>query len=264
MTSMKGVVTLEPKNISLSSLYQEGVKRDVVRPHGSVEGGNVQVNGESAGGRGGGVDALFHTNLPTHELRPFSQPVTSKIKKFLATFTGKPASDLSPKKMLDDNIHIRPASTSVSMQSTPQRLLDGGYRNQLPTGYERQSDPQGRWYYVDHNTRSTSWHPPNQVANPEPLPSGWEMRLDSAPQYKRDYRRKVVYFRSQPKMCVLPGKCEVKIRRARLLDDSYGAIMTLSGEDLKRRLMISFEGEEGLDYDGVSKYVHFSSRQEGY
>jgi E3 ubiquitin-protein ligase NEDD4 len=85
---------------------------------------------------------------------------------------------------------------------------------------------------------------------------------DSAPQYKRDYRRKVVYFRSQPKMRVLPGKCEVKIRRTRVLEDSYGVIMALSGEDLKRRLMISFEGEEGLDYGGVSRYVQFSFKRE--
>lgn len=112
----------------------------------------------------------------------------------------------------------------------------------LPSGWEMRLTSTGRVYFVDHNTRTTSWDDPR-------LP----ISDDNAPQYKRDYRRKVVYFRSQPKMRVLPGKCEVKIRRTRVLEDSYGVVMALSGEDLKRRLMISFEGEDGLDYGGVSR-----------
>ena len=54
-------------------------------------------------------------------------------------------------------------------------------------------------------------------------------------------------------MRVLSGKCEIKIRRTRVLEDSYGAVMALTGEDLKRRLMVGFEGEDGLDYGGVSR-----------
>ena len=43
----------------------------------------------------------------------------------------------------------------------------------------------------------------------------------------------------------------------RVLEDSYGVVMALTGEDLKRRLMVisGFEGasEDGLDYGGVSR-----------
>lgn len=113
----------------------------------------------------------------------------------------------------------------------------------LPSGWEMRLTSTGRVYFVDHNTRTTSWDDPRLPPNLD----------DNAPQYKRDYRRKVVYFRSQPKMRVLAGKCEIKIRRTRVLEDSYGAVMALSGEDLKRRLMVSFEGEDGLDYGGVSR-----------
>jgi E3 ubiquitin-protein ligase NEDD4 len=115
----------------------------------------------------------------------------------------------------------------------------------LPSGWEMRLTSTGRVYFVDHNTRTTSWDDPR-------LPTHVD---DSAPQYKRDYRRKVVYFRSQPKMRVLPGKCEVKVRRTRVLEDSYSAVMALTGEDLKRRLMVNFEGEDGLDYGGVSRSV---------
>jgi NEDD4-like E3 ubiquitin-protein ligase WWP1 len=42
----------------------------------------------------------------------------------------------------------------------------------LPAGWERRTDPYGRRYYVDHNTRSTYWE------KPSPLPPGWEIRRD--------------------------------------------------------------------------------------
>lgn len=38
--------------------------------------------------------------------------------------------------------------------------------------WEQRIDPQGRAYYVDHNTRTTTWD------RPEPLPAGWERRQD--------------------------------------------------------------------------------------
>jgi E3 ubiquitin-protein ligase NEDD4 len=50
------------------------------------------------------------------------------------------------------------------------------------------------------------------------------------------------------------GKCELKLRRSRVLDDSFAAVMRMSGNELKKRLVIKFEGEDGLDYGGVSRY----------
>ncbi|XP_062935645.1 NEDD4-like E3 ubiquitin-protein ligase WWP1 isoform X4 [Cynocephalus volans] len=42
----------------------------------------------------------------------------------------------------------------------------------LPSGWEQRKDPHGRTYYVDHNTRTTTWE------RPQPLPPGWERRVD--------------------------------------------------------------------------------------
>jgi E3 ubiquitin-protein ligase NEDD4 len=104
-----------------------------------------------------------------------------------------------------------------------------------------------RVYFVDHNTKTTTWDDPR-------LPS----RLDaSVPQYKRDFRRKLIYFRSQPKMRALPGNCNIKVRRDSIFEDSYRQIMAMTPNDLKKRLMITFEGEEGLDYGGVSREYFF-------
>ncbi|XP_066994660.1 E3 ubiquitin-protein ligase Su(dx) isoform X1 [Anabrus simplex] len=69
------------------------------------------------------------------------------------------------------------APPPTNLQSPP----DAGHpRNQssnaaedpLPAGWEMRYDMYGRRYYVDHNTRSTSWE------RPQPLPPGWEIRRD--------------------------------------------------------------------------------------
>lgn len=118
-----------------------------------------------------------------------------------------------------------------------------------------------RVYFVDHNTKTTTWDDPR-------LPSEVE---EGAPKYKRDYRRKVVYFRSQPEMRIMDGtapgasggKAEIRLRRGMVFEDSFRAVMRLKKEDLRKRLVVRFEGEDGLDYGGVSRYgftfFHFPS-----
>jgi len=44
----------------------------------------------------------------------------------------------------------------------------------LPSGWERRLNPDGRVYYVDHNTQTTSW------VNPNKLSPGWERRVNTA------------------------------------------------------------------------------------
>ncbi|KAF5369483.1 hypothetical protein D9758_002754 [Tetrapyrgos nigripes] len=193
----------------------------------------------------------------------------------------------------------RNISVSSSTTPSPSPQSDQYTDVPLPQGWEERRTAEGRPYFVDHNTRTTTWIDPRRNAaqaatttpaaqlnsNLGPIPSGWEMRLtstnrvyfvdhntktttwddprlpgqvdDNAPQYKRDYRRKVVYFRSQPKMRVLNGKCDIKVRRSQIMEDSYSAVMAHSGEDLKRRLMVTFDGEDALDYGGVAREWFF-------
>lgn len=133
------------------------------------------------------------------------------------------------------------APPAVFSSATTQTALNLGA---LPSGWEMRMTSSGRIYFVDHNTRTTTWDDPRMPSN-DP----------SAPQYKRDYRRKVVYFRSQPGMREVPGKCDIKIRRGMAFEDSFAAVMRCSREDMRRRLMIRFDGEDGLDYGGVSRSV---------
>ena len=90
------------------------------------------------------------------------------------------------------------------------------------------------------------------LIDPHAVPSSLDQNV---PQYKRDFRRKLIYFRSQPAMRAQPGNCQIKIRRNHIFEDSYAEIMRQTPSDLKKRLMIKFDGEDGLDYGGVSRYV---------
>ncbi len=170
----------------------------------------------------------------------------------------------------------------------------------LPAGWEERCTPAGRPYWVDHNSRTTTWVDPrhqttihvmgpNGQSSPQrqtisqlgPLPPGWEMRLtsaarvyfvdhiakrtiwedprlpsldDSAPQYKRDFSQKLIYFYSQSVMSPQPGDCEIKVRRDHIFEDSYAEIMRQTPKDLKKRLMVKFEEDE-LDYGGLARFV---------
>uniref|UniRef100_A0A3Q0R7U8 E3 ubiquitin-protein ligase n=1 Tax=Amphilophus citrinellus TaxID=61819 RepID=A0A3Q0R7U8_AMPCI len=63
-----------------------------------------------------------------------------------------------------------------------QQAPNAGASDPLPPGFclcnfasfrwEQRKDPHGRTYYVDHNTRTTTWE------RPQPLPPGWERRVD--------------------------------------------------------------------------------------
>ncbi|XP_054863165.1 NEDD4-like E3 ubiquitin-protein ligase WWP1 isoform X3 [Amphiprion ocellaris] len=53
-----------------------------------------------------------------------------------------------------------------------QQVPNAGASDPLPPGWEQRKDPHGRTYYVDHNTRTTTWE------RPQPLPPGWERRVD--------------------------------------------------------------------------------------
>lgn len=131
-----------------------------------------------------------------------------------------------------------PAGNNTTIQQQPVSQL-----GPLPSGWEMRLTNTARVYFVDHNTKTTTWDDPR-------LPSSLDQGV---PQYKRDFRRKLIYFRSQPALRILSGQCHVKVRRGAIFEDSYAEIMRQSATDLKKRLMIKFDGEDGLDYGGLSR-----------
>lgn len=137
---------------------------------------------------------------------------------------------------------ISPSRSNLTVK--PQTVSQLG---PLPSGWEMRLTSTARVYFVDHNTKTTTWDDPR-------LPSSLDQ---NTPQYKRDFRRKLIYFRSQPALRTNTGQCHIKVSRETIFEGSYSEIMRQTPNDLKKRLMIKFEGEDGLDYGGLSREFFF-------
>ncbi|GAA5877402.1 hypothetical protein JCM3774_003587 [Rhodotorula dairenensis] len=168
----------------------------------------------------------------------------------LASSTAATTASSSPTSPSDANLVDSGTASQATSPTSPTSALAvsetqlGG----LPSGWERRVTPTGRPYFVDHNTKTTTWDDPRVPSlNPE------------SDQTKRDFRRKLVYFRSQPPLRPLPGGggCRIIVRRTSLFEDAFAEVMRLPADELKKRLMISFRGEEGVDFGGISREWFF-------
>lgn len=71
-----------------------------------------------------------------------------------------------------------------------------------------------------------------------------------------DFDNKRAYFRSrirQQHEQHLAGPLRISVRRAYVLEDSYNQLRMRSNQDLKGRLNVQFQGEEGIDAGGLTR-----------
>ncbi|XP_076331877.1 E3 ubiquitin-protein ligase wwp-1-like isoform X2 [Tachypleus tridentatus] len=88
-------------------------------------------------------------------------------------FSSVLAQDLtSSPSCVTDNANQSGTSPS-SLQRPTMQSVSSSEEGPLPQGWEVRCTPKGHKYYVDHNTRSTTWE------RPQSLPSSWEIRRDN-------------------------------------------------------------------------------------
>lgn len=183
------------------------------------------------------------TTAGTGELPPlWEQRQTPEGRPYFVDHNTRTTTWVDPRRQQYIRMYGGPNTNNGGIQQQPVSQL-----GPLPSGWEMRLTNTARVYFVDHNTKTTTWDDPR-------LPSSLDQNV---PQYKRDFRRKLIYFRSQPALRILSGQCHVKIRRSHIFEDSYAEIMRQSAMDLKKRLMIKFDGEDGLDYGGLSREFFF-------
>ena len=186
-------------------------------------------------GAGGGTTTAGSGSLPAG----WEERYTPEGRPYYVDHNTRTTTWVDPRRQTIIRV-MGPNGQSTSLQ--PQTISQLG---PLPSGWEMRLTSTARVYFVDHNTKTTTWDDPR-------LPSSLDANV---PQYKRDFRRKLIYFRSQPAMRAQPGNCQIKVRRNHIFEDSYAEIMRQTPNDLKKRLMIKFEGEDGLDYGGLARLV---------
>ncbi|KAJ1654727.1 hypothetical protein IWQ61_005394 [Dispira simplex] len=200
----------------------------------------------------GQVNRVTQTLVTTTELGPlplgWEQRFTPEGRPYFVDHNTRSTSWTDPRLQNE-------STSSGSTSSAGQGRLDAGFSampsqsalGPLPTGWEMRVTQTGHVFFVDHNTKTTTWDDPR-------LPSSLDQNV---PQYKRDFRRKLIYFRSQQDLRPFPGQCHIKVRRDHIFEDTYAEIMRHRPSELKKRLYIKFDGEDGLDYGGLSREFFF-------
>lgn len=127
----------------------------------------------------------------------------------------------------------------------------------LLDGWEVRRTSSGRVYFVDHVHRTTQFTDPRLSQNlhviQEKLKTG-NKENDVPVQHKRDLVHKMKILRQefhplQPQT----GHCRLEVSREEIFEDSYRQVMKMRSKDLRKRLMVKFRREEGLDYGGVAR-----------
>ncbi|KIM45286.1 hypothetical protein M413DRAFT_441968 [Hebeloma cylindrosporum] len=116
-----------------------------------------------------------------------------------------------------------PARTTTSSETPPRKVPDDD-DGPLPKGWDIGIDHKGRKYYLDHNTRTSTWvrpPPDGTCATPQPqpgeppLPGGWEWRLDHKGRkyYLNHSSRTTTWIRPAPAdgLGPLPPGWEIKV-----------------------------------------------------
>uniref|UniRef100_A0A673XMJ8 E3 ubiquitin-protein ligase n=1 Tax=Salmo trutta TaxID=8032 RepID=A0A673XMJ8_SALTR len=95
-------------------------------------------------------------------LAPHTPPPSSPSVRSPAPSSSSPSHGPDSTVLLPPT-EAPPAGTNPSTATEP-------VPESLPNGWEQRILPHGRVYYVDHNTKTTTWE--------RPLPPGWEKRVD--------------------------------------------------------------------------------------
>jgi len=74
------------------------------------------------------------------------------------------------------------------------------------------------------------------------------------PRYKRDLVAKMKILRTElTSLQPGSGHCRLELSRGEVFEDSYRQVVKMRPKDMRKRLMVKFQGEEGLDYGGVAR-----------
>ncbi|XP_048870324.1 E3 ubiquitin-protein ligase SMURF1 isoform X3 [Brienomyrus brachyistius] len=237
---------------------------------------------DSTGAAGGGV--CHFQESPNQEQRLQVQRIRSQEARGHAhTPQNRPHGHQSPelpegyeqRTTVQGQVYFLHTQTGVSTWHDPRIPRDLNSVScedlgPLPPGWEVRSTVSGRIYFVDHNNRTTQFTDPRlhhimsqhsqAKESSQALPVPAETPVDEGPEgelpvrCERDLVQKLKVLRhelslQQPQA----GHCRVEVSREEIFEESYRQIMKMRSKDLKKRLMVKFRGEEGLDYGGVAR-----------
>ncbi|XP_065659340.1 E3 ubiquitin-protein ligase SMURF2 isoform X2 [Hydra vulgaris] len=129
--------------------------------------------------------------------------------------------------------------------------------NKLPEGWEVRYTANGRQYFVDHNTKTTQFaHPCSNSSSSSNAQSNKTIteKNEELPQYRRDLLQKIKAFRAEIHLLQLDaGHFRIEVSRDDVFEQSYQSIMKTKARELRKRLVVKFKNEVGLDFGGIAR-----------
>ncbi|KAK2838319.1 hypothetical protein Q7C36_013133 [Tachysurus vachellii] len=139
-SEMTGSISSPLRNLRAASVDSPGASRGTVLTNGDTNTDSTHYDTDK-GNPAAEENACGQNTPPSPSLRPDVPPTDISAPP--------PSADSAPPTQ---DQHTQPAVED------------------LPAGWEQRVLPHGRVYYVDHNTKTTTWE--------RPLPQGWEKRVD--------------------------------------------------------------------------------------
>ena len=101
------------------------------------------------------------------------------------------------------------------------------------------------------STPSSSSSPSVTAKTPRGL---LDTHQENLPKSKRDLVAKMKVLKTElSSLQPSSGHCRLEVSRGEVFEDSYRHVVKMRPKDMRKRLMVKFQGEEGLDYGGVAR-----------
>ncbi|XP_001606601.2 E3 ubiquitin-protein ligase SMURF2 [Nasonia vitripennis] len=224
-----------------STWHDPRIPRDL--PANELELGPLPSGWEMRQTQSGRVYFVDHNNRTTQFTDPrlSTQIINNLLKRQNGTTTQQTNSNnaAAPTRTEPAGATTTPATAVAAAQpATPQNV------NQQRPRAEGASN---------NNTPTTETPPTPNGQTVSDLPKEL-MESELLPKYKRDLVAKLKCLRAelnalQPQT----GHCRLEVSRNEIFEESYRLIMKMRPKDMRKRLMVKFRGEEGLDYGGVAR-----------
>ncbi|XP_015179970.1 PREDICTED: E3 ubiquitin-protein ligase SMURF1 [Polistes dominula] len=221
-----------------STWHDPRIPRDLPANELTTELGPLPSGWEMRQTQSGRVYFVDHNNRTTQ----FTDPRLSS--QIISNLLNRRQNN-STNNQVSGNPNNSPAATNESVavetpvSSIPPQISTNQQRPRIENGSNNNSP-----------TLETSTPPTQTVSDlPKEL-----MESELLPKYKRDLVAKLKCLRAelnalQPQS----GHCRLEVSRNEIFEESYRLIMKMRPKDMRKRLMVKFRGEEGLDYGGVAR-----------
>lgn len=194
---------------------------------------------------------FLHANLPTGAACANMTAALANLSldgqdnQLPSTSNGSP-SDSS--NQLSAHKHHRALPYSASGPCQPQTDVEQGSEarespiDPLPPGWERKFDHDNKPYYVNHKNMTTQWYDP---------------RTQGKGSDRKSFKHKYTDFRTLCFHNSDSSHIKITVSRSTIFEDSYQQVIAFKPNEHRRKLFITFRGEEGLDYGGVAREWFF-------